>query len=314
MKNKFFEFSKPLISIIVTVFNLQEYIFECLNSIMVQSFKDFEVIIIDDGSTDDTLLILEYFCKNDPRFKYYSIQNNGVSNARNIGINYSIGKYITFIDGDDAFHPEILNNFYLLEKKFNVELYEFSFWIGKKYFPLNIKNVNHSLIIYSKDHTPSSKYFRKAIWGKFYLASIIKDYNLEFLNFLSIGEDFHFYSLYISRINTILVNKSKFYFYRLRNNSLSSNTKNKINKITDNFIAHKIIFEYFATRNTYHFYLIEYVASLISFFSINKTKTCMEFRIIKAKINKRKLFFSNRIDFFSKLKLLFIWLIGLNLY
>lgn len=91
----------PEISIIIPVYNGEKYLEQCLNSICEQTYSDFEVIIINDGSTDGSQKILNSFQKKDTRFYSYQISNSGVSKARNIGLAKATGKWITFVDCDD---------------------------------------------------------------------------------------------------------------------------------------------------------------------------------------------------------------------
>ena len=92
---------RPTISIIIPVYNVQDYLTSCIESIIKQDYKDYEAIFINDGSTDDSLEILKQYVKTDKRFKLISQKNSGLSSARNTGINQAQGKYITFIDSDD---------------------------------------------------------------------------------------------------------------------------------------------------------------------------------------------------------------------
>ena len=99
--------TQPLISIIVPVYNCEEYIEKCIDSILHQTYQNFEVIVINDGSKDNTLEKLKkYINKN--KITIISIENNGVSNARNLGIKNSKGDYICFIDSDDWVEKEYL--------------------------------------------------------------------------------------------------------------------------------------------------------------------------------------------------------------
>lgn len=98
----------PLVSLVIPVFNAARYFSECLESIASQSFTDFEVTIIDDGSSDNSFEIAEQFCQRDSRFNVIKGQHGGVSKARNLGINLSKGRYIGFVDADDCLHTEML--------------------------------------------------------------------------------------------------------------------------------------------------------------------------------------------------------------
>lgn len=100
----------PLVSLVIPVFNAGKYLAECLASIQEQTFRDFEVTVVDDGSTDSSLAITESVCKSDHRFKLVKPGHGGVSKARNTGINLSRGKYIGFVDADDCLHPEALES------------------------------------------------------------------------------------------------------------------------------------------------------------------------------------------------------------
>jgi len=90
-----------LISIIVTCYNQEKYITKALESILLQSYKNWECIVVDDGSSDKSFLKIKYFVDKDSRFKYFYHENSGVSFSRNKGIEESQGFYIQFLDGDD---------------------------------------------------------------------------------------------------------------------------------------------------------------------------------------------------------------------
>ena len=98
----------PKISVIMPVYNKARYIEKTVNSILSQTYKDFEVIIVDDGSNDGSELICDKFEQMDSRVKVFHIENGGVSNARNIGIENAKGDYIQFIDSDDYISENML--------------------------------------------------------------------------------------------------------------------------------------------------------------------------------------------------------------
>ncbi len=102
--------TEPFFSIIIPLFNSEKYIEKTLESISNQNFNDFEVIIINDGSTDNAAAICEKYCLNDQRFKLYNQSNQGVSIARNEGIKLAKGKYLLFIDADDFIDGQYLEN------------------------------------------------------------------------------------------------------------------------------------------------------------------------------------------------------------
>ena len=111
-----------LISIIVPVYNKIHYINFTLSAILSQSFRDFECILIDDGSTDGSGQVCDEFAELDKRFIVFHIPNGGVSHARNIGLDNAHGEYITFIDADDKVHPDYLANIYSCAAASGVDL------------------------------------------------------------------------------------------------------------------------------------------------------------------------------------------------
>lgn len=111
-----------LISIILPVYNTEEHIHLCINSILNQTLKNFEVIMIDDGSTDNSPAICDYYQDKDSRFFAYHKKNGGLSTARNYGIEKATGTFITFIDSDDYIDHDYLEYLYMLVTKYNTSM------------------------------------------------------------------------------------------------------------------------------------------------------------------------------------------------
>lgn len=98
----------PLVSVIIPVYNIEEYIADCLDSILKQSYNNWEAIVVNDGSTDSSLEICESFAKRDSRFKVITTKNGGSSNARNYGLDNVKGNYVMMVDGDDMLMPDAI--------------------------------------------------------------------------------------------------------------------------------------------------------------------------------------------------------------
>lgn len=96
---------KPLVSVVIPAYNASEYLEDCIDSVSRQSYRPIEIIVIDDGSTDDTGAIVSRLARSDGRIRLISVENGGVSRARNIGIEVSTGEFVTFVDADDLIHP-----------------------------------------------------------------------------------------------------------------------------------------------------------------------------------------------------------------
>ena len=96
------------ISIIVPVYNTENFLEKCLNSIIDQTFTNWQAICINDGSSDSSLKILQHYAQKDKRFVIINQENNGVSAARNVGLKAATGKYIMYLDSDDIIHPNCM--------------------------------------------------------------------------------------------------------------------------------------------------------------------------------------------------------------
>lgn len=122
--------NKPKVSVIIPVYNTEDYVQECIKSICNQSLNEIEIIAINDGSTDNSLTILKEYAKKDSRIKVHSQTNRGLSSTRNIGMELAEGEYIYFMDSDDLLHPEALDICYQKSKKENLD---FVFFDGETF-------------------------------------------------------------------------------------------------------------------------------------------------------------------------------------
>jgi glycosyltransferase involved in cell wall biosynthesis len=218
------ESQMPLVSIIIPVYNTQKYIHECIDSVINQTYKSIEIIIVNDGSTDKSGEICEEYSKHDKRIKVFHISNNGPSSARNIGIDHANGENIMFLDSDDYIDTDMINNMLSEMNENNSDLVinghkicfeEKDRKIVKVYF-------NKTTYINRKDFLNDfSKYFMALnIWGKLYRTKIIKENNIRFINNLSLGEDLMFNSKYYNNVNRVSVLNNVHYNYRQVRDSL----------------------------------------------------------------------------------------------
>ena len=115
------------ISIIIPVYNVEDYLSQCLDSVLSQDFDDFEVICVNDGSTDNSLIILEKYAKLDSRIKIISQINGGLGSARNTGLKHANGEYVMFIDSDDYISEGSLKKIYYNAVSNNSDIVIFEF-------------------------------------------------------------------------------------------------------------------------------------------------------------------------------------------
>ena len=112
---------KPLISVIVPVYNVKQYLRRCVDSILKQTYENIEIVLIDDGSTDESGAICDRYAQKDVRVKVIHKENGGVSSARNEGLKYIKGKYVNFLDSDDKLSENTLEEVYLFFEQHYIE-------------------------------------------------------------------------------------------------------------------------------------------------------------------------------------------------
>ena len=206
------------ISIIIPVYNVEKYLRECLDSILAQTFQDFEIICVDDGSTDKSLEILQEYKRKDDRFVILQQRHSGAGSARNNGIRLAEGKYIQFLDSDDYFEPTLLEEMYNRAEKFNADLTVCSSRkvddegniteTGSPNFPINIDKVPREQVFNRQDFKDEIFCLLiPVVWNKLIKKSFLKENNLEFPP-LTIYEDIAFmHSLVISAGRIAAFNK-----------------------------------------------------------------------------------------------------------
>ena len=116
---------KPKVSVIVPVYSVEAYLRECIDSIVNQTLKDIEILLVDDGSTDESLHILREYENRDPRVRVFSQEHINAGAARNHGLSYATGEYLSFLDADDFFEPDMLEKAYMEAVKKNAEVVVF---------------------------------------------------------------------------------------------------------------------------------------------------------------------------------------------
>ena len=188
------------LSIILPVYNSEDTIARTINSVFKQNFKDFQLIIINDGSTDSTNNICEEFTKRYNNILYINVVNGGVSKARNIGISYSNSDYIMFIDSDDTYKPGMLQIMINeISQGFDIVCcgYVRIARNGKRI----IKNLNRDIFTKANMNTfiedcQKNNMFNQ-LWNKIFKSSIIINNNIKFDENVSLGEDYRFILSYI---------------------------------------------------------------------------------------------------------------------
>ena len=209
----------PKISVIIPVYNVEKYLAECLTSVVNQTFKDIEIICVNDGSTDNSPKILEEFAQKDRRIKIINQENQGMSCARNAGLAIATGEYITFVDSDDYISTDLYAD---MQKYLPAELICFN----AKIFPMSEKYralQNYIQCKFEGEQSITEKIIKQTnihIWNKIFKTSVIRENNIKFPDGLYF-EDFPFMFEYLYSINTAkFVTGKGYYFYRQQPNSI----------------------------------------------------------------------------------------------
>lgn len=219
------------ISVIVPVYNMEQYVCDCVKSVLRQTLVDFELILVDDGSQDRSRDICERLCARDKRIRLICRAHGGVSAARNAGIEAAKGKYVFFLDSDDMIHPQLLETLYRLQEKNHTVIGTVDLYYaeeGRFNRPTNwkIKNRYKGKSRYLAQDTARKVFFFKhakarldAIGGKMILRDALK--GMWFDERLTHGEDTWLLYRLIAKGANVTVLRLKWYYYRQTKDSSS---------------------------------------------------------------------------------------------
>ncbi len=232
--------NSKLVSIIVPAYNVEKYITECLESLLKQTYRNIEVIVVDDGSHDSTWEIISGFMKKDSRICGFHQENKGVSGARNFALDKASGDYIQFVDGDDYIPQDAVEKlvtaietqkadwvnfqYHRVDEDGNaLEEYHFT----KGFIDLSDRNAKLSFLrdILIEYHAGYE------IWNKLYVSDLIKKGDLKFDEKCHMGEDLEFNIRYSLLAGNLLCIEDRLYYYRIRGGSAMQS----ITALEDNF-------------------------------------------------------------------------------
>jgi glycosyltransferase involved in cell wall biosynthesis len=218
----------PLVSIIIPVYNAEPYLEQCLESIVNQTYTNLQIIVVNDGSTDNSPAICDKFAENDNRIVVIHKENGGVSSARNVGLSISQGSYILFVDSDDWVEAGMVEYLISIMKETNVDVVLFGIYnddyIQMKTYTIHFNSdlfVDKNRLLkllpgWIKDEKINT------IYGKLYHADIIKNYNIRFNESLNIAEDALFnYEVFLHVENVYLLRNCYYHYMIIDAESLS---------------------------------------------------------------------------------------------
>lgn len=255
----------PRISVIVPVYNVEKYLPRCIDSILAQTFTDFELLLIDDGSKDKSGEICDEYSKKDNRIRVFHRENGGPSKSRNFGIYKSLGEWIVFIDSDDYVSIDYIETFFKYNDTFdeNIQVIQgchiFSDddqispnYVERKYLYTELyvngendrTNIRNQRLLHSWE-----------VWDRIFSKKIIEQYNLNFNEKVKVLEDAMFWHRYILKVQKIIFVPEQNYYY---------NTPILSNSITH---VHKMSLEELIELVTFY---KEYSNNMIETFSLDK--------------------------------------------
>lgn len=235
--------NNSLVTIVVPIYNVEHYLVGTVGSLLKQTYKNLEIILIDDGSTDSSGVIVDSFAEKDRRIRVIHQDNAGVSAARNIGMKSAKGDYITFVDGDDIADNDLIRTLVKLIETTNSDIAMTSYVTQTDRNNVRLMEPSEDTYALTGNEAAACLLYGKQIhnhvFAKIYRSQTIK--GLTFDTNISIGEDLLFNYLALSRAKKVIINKSRLYAYLIRSGSAMNSTFS--NKRTGIFLAVEQILE-----------------------------------------------------------------------
>lgn len=297
------------VSIIIPVYNVEDYLEECIKSLISQSYKNIEIILINDGSTDHSLEICNILKDNDNRIIVINQVNSGVSVARNVGLNRATGEYVLFVDSDDFVQKEFVQK--MVSAIVDVDIAICAYIENYKISTIAHKVVQNEIIIdniTAINMMLDRNYYGGYLWNKIFKKSIIEENNITFDTNIHMCEDLLFVSKYLCNCKNARIIPDLLYNYRMRESSAVWNKKNK--KYESLFISYNELYKLFKGNNIpLEFLKYEILNSIYSnninirkvkkYFSYNLFKSYKQVQLSKVinRNKKIKLFIKKNFNF-----------------
>lgn len=277
------------VSVIIPVYNLESYLDKCLDSVINQTLIDIEIIILNDGSNDNSENIINSYIQRDNRIIYVKHENMGLSLTRNKGITLATGEYLAFVDGDDYLELDMLESLYIKAAESNLDIivseafYEEQTDQKIRMTLPTIKkfNINSTTIKSFFYNYYFTRIYSNSIWDKLYKTKFIKQHKLQFINNkLIFSEDLHFQCQLLVNNPSIGFHSKAYYHYLIREGSLMRGNK-------PNYLKRQMyLIELIRAMNISNEKLTNQVADCFLFRLLlletnNRLKKDMSFKIVK---------------------------------
>lgn len=227
------------ISVIIPVYKVERYLERCLESVMKQTFQEWEVICVNDGSPDNSVDILKKYSQLDSRIRFISQKNQGLSMARNNGLLLAAGEYIYFLDSDDEIHPQALEIAFSFAQRYEAELVCWGYG-GDNSDSFYNEKINISELEFRLTEKPLFLTTHKGdltisfnVWTKLYKRELLE--GISFIPNIHFEDYPHTFAIMAKKPRTAIINK-KLHYYRINPDSISNKSEN-VKQIEDYFVG-----------------------------------------------------------------------------
>ena len=309
--------NKPLLSVIVPIYNVEEYLIQCIDSIINQSYKNLQIILVDDGSKGNETNIIDEYASKDNRIKVLHKNNEGLVSARKTGIKKANADYITFVDGDDFLDKDYYEKMmdYIINENPDIVCGAFKRYISKDNIEVCTQKINTKLytsdsinLVIENMNCYKEVFFENGIipsvWSKIFKKSLLMEDYMNVPDNITLGEDAAFTFPYILKSKKIVVdNNITGYFYRTNNNQMTKKYDEKV------FYGIESLYKYLKpyyieTKNEkvinqleiYRLYLIKFIIDNTTSIYINPIKIHNSIKKLKKIIINSSLFNLNEND------------------
>lgn len=219
-------FDEALISIVIPVYNVRQYIDRCIQSVLAQNYKNLEILLIDDGSTDGSGLACDIYAESDSRIRVIHKENGGLSDARNVGIQTARGDYIAFIDADDYVHKAFIDTMIKYQRQNQADIVICRYVKGSSdAFPAKRTDNIKCCVFNSKEMLTQwhsrFKHIETVAWNKLYAKQLFIDSNIMFPYGCN-NEDVQTTHLLVNASKRVCVIDAKLYYYFQRSESITN--------------------------------------------------------------------------------------------
>lgn len=210
-----------LISIVVPIYNVEQYLQKCVDSLINQTYKNLEIILVDDGSPDNCPKICDEYANHDSRIKVIHKENGGLSDARNAGMNIATGEYISFIDSDDWIKPKMIEDMYNRMIEDNSDLVSSGvIWVDEYGAEIRTATVSENCVLNTEQAMAeliNDEKLKQHVWNKLYKADLIKNIPFDKGKY---HEDVFWSYKVIGGAKRVSIEKNSYYFYVQRSESI----------------------------------------------------------------------------------------------